>query len=174
MKLGNRRGEIVVLIETVVVAFLIIGFLLAIKYNTQPTRPDVYPVTTPTNSPATPTTASSLSYAPVKNTLLVASDGSGFKSGATAQYVIDYSDHGFWPSFVEIKSQTRVVLFKNSSSHGMWIIADASAHNDPSAFNQSLLVEKGGEYRVTLPATPMTYHYRNYLNYSDAGIIIVR
>ena len=172
--IGSKRGDIALILEMVVVVFIIIGFLLAIKYSgnkASDVATSYYPRTSGAAAFAQPKPASAAPIFPRVAELRP----SGSLAPATSQYVITYSDRGFWPSLVEIGAgKSHLVLFRNVSSYQMWIKAEPPAYGGSAAFDQGTWVEKGGEYRLTLPVGPGDYSYGNYLNSRDKGRIIVR
>ncbi len=178
MDRNSQRGEIVLVLEMLVVVFVIVGFLLAIKYGRNKPGDSAtlyYPRTSGTVEFAqTKSAAPAPVFPKVAELKPIGRADSGFVP-TTSQYVITYSDRGFWPSLVEIGAgKSHLVLFRNVSSYQMWIRADVPHYGGDAVFDQGGWVEKGGEYRLTLPAGPGSYTYGNYLNSRDKGRIIVR
>ncbi len=97
------------------------------------------------------------------------STASGQSTGEVA--TITYSDNGFSPFTITVKSGTTVTI-KNESSHGLQFDSDPHpAHTDDEELNVNSVPEGGSETFVVKRTG--TFGYHNHLNPSDTGTIVV-
>ncbi len=92
------------------------------------------------------------------------------KGGVKARTVIIYTDNGFAPASVTIKSGS-IVTFVNNSSRNMQMSLDSS-RLVLSGFNEQLPVGNGQTYEYTF-VTIGTWRYHNQLNAVDKGAVTV-
>jgi plastocyanin len=85
------------------------------------------------------------------------------KGGVAARTVVTFTDKGFSPSPVTVKSGT-TVTFVNESTGPMWV--------ESSVFNENTSVANGGTYEYTFGKVG-TWTYDNHLNPAVKGKIVV-
>jgi plastocyanin len=144
------RGKYIVII---VILLALAGGAVALAKNKdkEPAASNTTAQDTKTNQAATDNTAS------------------GQSTGETA--TITYSDNGFSPSTITVKSGTTVTI-KNTSSHGLQFDSDPHpAHTDDEELNVNSVPEGGSETFVVKRTG--TFGYHNHLNPSDTGTIVV-
>ena len=160
--LHHERGSISIFIETLVVILVILGFLIAIKLQSndlknQEIARSAYPGGQSSILMTRPgrTVSESEEVAPITE--------------RTQPYVITYTDAGFSPDILIMNGLYRVVMFRNESSQKMWIAADKHPY-----FNQGRGVGSGEAFWYAFPASAESYTYRNQLRPGHQGIIIVQ
>lgn len=101
------------------------------------------------------------------------SAGNGLdKGGVQARTVVTFTDKGFSPSPVTVKSGT-TVTFVNESNSAMWIASDPHpTHTLLPGFDQLTSVGKGGTYEYIF-AKVGTWTYHNHMNPTVKGTVIV-
>jgi plastocyanin len=140
------------IIALVVVVLAAIGGAVALSGNSS------------NSSSKTPSTASSTSN-PSTSSQPASSDQS---SGAT----ITYSDSGFSPSTLSVKSGTTITI-KNTSSRDIQFDSNPHpAHTDDTELNVGI-VSPGQSITFTVTKAG-TNGYHNHLNPSDTGTIVVQ
>jgi len=91
--------------------------------------------------------------------------------GEASQKTITYSDSGYSPSTITVKTGDTIVI-KNTSSHSMMFDSDP---HPVHTINPELNVDTvaPGESRTFVVDTKGTFGYHNHLNASQKGTIIV-
>lgn len=140
-----------------IVAVLVIGggAFLVMKKDNKSTA------TTPTTTQNTSTSASTTT-----------DNSSSTNSNDSTGTTITYSDSGFSPSTITVKSGTKVTI-KNTSSHDMQFDSDPHpVHTDDVDLNVGL-VQPGKSMTFTVTKTG-SFGYHNHLNASETGSIVVQ
>ena len=145
-----KKG-IIIGVVILVLAGAGVGYALTRKKSTPVT-------TTNTTTPATTTTDSSSTTPTTDN--------------KTTETVITYSDNGFSPASITVKSGSTVTI-KNTSSHTMQFDSDPHpAHTGNQELNEGIIgAGKSGSFVVTRTGT---FGYHNHLDDSETGTIIVQ
>jgi len=121
-----------------------------------------------TTSPENKTSAKS----PVQTTT-VKNPGMTTIAGGVRAYVVNYTNNGFSPSNITIKSGESV-RFINLSSHGMWVASDPHPqHNSYGEFDQGKTVGKNAIYDFTF-STKGAWGYHNHMLSSKRGTITIQ
>ncbi len=95
------------------------------------------------------------------------------KGGVMERTVVTYTDGGFNPKAVTVKTGT-TVTFMNDSSGVMWVASDVHpTHQLLPGFDELQSVAKGGSYEYTFIKVG-TWTYHNHMNPSDKGTVVVR
>lgn len=152
-----KAGLIAVIVAVVVIAG---GAFLVMKKDDKKST-----TTTPTTQTTSQTPASN-----ANNSNTSSSTQSSSNTPAT-ETVITYSDNGFSPSSITVKSGSKVTI-KNTSSHSMQFDSDPHpVHTDDADLNVGVV--GSGQSMTFTPNKKGTFGYHNHLNPSDTGIIIV-
>lgn len=172
------RGDIALFAEMIVVVVLILGFLVAVQFQSKklagapPTEAtfvngdakDVYPQTDKPSSPTTVSNKKKLPASVIPET-----------EERIYAYEIVYTDSGFLPDIIEVESGNRVVVFRNLSTELMWVATDPYPINDDyPLFNQGKGVGPGESYWFAFPSGARQYGYHNQLHPGHWGRIIVK
>lgn len=97
--------------------------------------------------------------------------GNGVSEQSANTSTITYTDDGFSPSTITVKTGTTVII-KNEASHALQFDSDPHpAHTGNTELNVNN-VPTGGNETFTVKRTG-TFGYHNHLNPSDTGTIIV-
>lgn len=100
------------------------------------------------------------------------SGGTGDKGGVIATAAVQYTQNGFSPASLTVKSGTTVV-FTNASTGGMWVASAVHpTHQLLPGFDQKQSVTTGGTYQYTFSAVG-TWQYHNHVNPQDTAVIVV-
>ncbi len=92
---------------------------------------------------------------------------------SSTESTVNYTDQGFNPSSLTVKSGT-TVTFINQSSNPMWVASDPHpTHTKLPKFDGLKNIPKGGSYQFTFTKTG-TWGYHNHLAPADLGRIIVQ
>ena len=85
---------------------------------------------------------------------------------------ISYTDSGFVPNEIKVRSGA-VVTFVNNSSRAMWVASAIHPyHQDLPGFDQLQSVGRQGSYSFTFIKAG-NWKYHNHVNPGDGGIVIV-
>lgn len=94
------------------------------------------------------------------------------KGGVATRTVVTYTDTGFSPLVVTVKTGG-VVTFVNESSRSMWVASDVHpTHQLLPGFDQKTSVARGQTYEYTFTNVG-TWRYHNHQNPSDAATVVV-
>lgn len=90
-----------------------------------------------------------------------------------SKVVITYTDAGFMPQTITIKSGD-IVTFVNQSSRKMWTASDPHpAHTNYPDFDEKVSVGKGESWSFVFDKVG-SWGYHNHNNPSDTGTIVVK
>lgn len=117
----------------------------------------------------TPKTDTSQSSTPSDTS---SSNSNSSSSSQPAAPTITYSDSGFSPSTVTVKTGDTIAI-KNTSSRDMQFDSDPHpAHTDNTELNVGIVAP--GQSMTFKVTTTGTYGYHNHLNPTDTGTIVVQ
>ncbi len=94
------------------------------------------------------------------------------KGGVATRTVVTYTDTGFAPTTVTVKTGT-TVTFVNESNIGMWVASAVHpTHQLLPGLNQTASVAKAGTYEYAFTKIG-TWKYHNHMNPTQEGTVIV-
>lgn len=94
------------------------------------------------------------------------------KGGVAARSVVTYTDTGFAPLTITVKSGS-IVTFVNESARGMWVASDMHpTHQLLPGFDQKTSVARGQTFEYTF-TTVGTWRYHNHQNPTDTATVVV-
>ena len=145
------------IIAVIIVILALVGGAFAIsKRNSNKTQPTTSTNQTSTNS--TPSTSDTTA--------------SGTSAQTSSDATITYTDNGFSPATLTVKSGTKVTI-KNDSSNPLQFDSDPHpVHTDDPELNVGV-VSPGKSMTFTV-TTKGSHGYHNHLNSSDTGTIVVQ
>lgn len=165
----NKRNAIIVVI---VVFAIVYGVFL--RGSRTPTNSDMNGPSQEQGQEYATTTISTTVTIPVKKTTSIISapkmtSVTILKDGS---YLVSYTDRGFVPSSLEIKTG-KSVHFVNNSNKAMSLTTTDPDNQVYGEFNQSKTVGKGGIYDFTF-LQPGLWNYVNRNNQGDKGVVVVK
>jgi len=146
-------GKIGIAVVAIVSLLILIGGGLAISRHHNSSAPaNTNPVDTSASGASNPLPASS--------------------DQATSSSTITYTDNGFSPATLSVKSGTQITI-KNDSSHILQFDSDPHPeHTDDIELNVGV-IPPGGNQTILVTKTG-THGYHNHANADDTGTIIVQ
>ncbi|MBI3495579.1 cupredoxin domain-containing protein [Candidatus Berkelbacteria bacterium] len=162
-------GIVGLIIVAAVVAFFVLRTPQTTPSSTSSRNATTSPATTGVTTPAATTSTSTAITAKPASTPTTAATSSSTQTAAK----VSYTDSGFSPASITVKSGT-TVTFTNTSSQSMWVASDPHPiHTGLAGFDERASVEKGGTYSFTFTKVG-SFGYHNHLNPSDTGTVVVQ
>jgi len=94
------------------------------------------------------------------------------KGGVATRSVVTYTDTGFAPLTITVKSGS-IVTFVNESTRSMWVASDMHpTHQLLPGFDQKVSVARGQTFEYTFTKVG-TWRYHNHQSPSDTATVVV-
>lgn len=149
------------LITTVVIVLVLLGV-------------GTYALTRNSNNDKTPDTSNTNVSQPssAESTPSNSSSQSNSSNTAPATATITYSDNGFSPATLTVKSGAKITIKNNSSMDMQFDSNPHPAHTDNPELNVGMVA--AGQSATFTVTTTGTFGYHNHLNPTDTGTIVVQ
>jgi len=156
---NKRLGSIMIFVEALIVIFLIIGFLFAMKAQKAVIPNGFHDEAVATTTIVTPVIEKAKSEVTV--------------SEPAKPVEIQYTNIGFVPDLIVLSPGSHTIVIRNKSQAPLKIASDPHpGHDDFLALNQLFTVKPGESYFFAFPPGHRVYHFHNELGVRHSGTVV--